>query len=124
MLLRRIYFYTDGACIIFVEEILNRIHMVLTHIAQSTSVIIPVSPEVRMNPIFCVWFILLRAQPHSIILFFRYRLWASIGFSTPGMLPVNYGRTADRHFERPAKHPILHQFFNRLYRYTHSVKLA
>src|SRR3546814_12535226 len=70
MLLRGIYLNRNRALPILIQEILNRVDVVLPHVAQSTTVIIPIPPERGVDAMRTVRFIRCRAQPHIEITLF------------------------------------------------------
>ncbi len=69
MLLRGIDLHFYRAGMILIENILYRVNVVLAHVAQSASVIIPVSPEGTVYTVLVVRFFGSRPEPHLVVEF-------------------------------------------------------
>ena len=67
MVLRSLHFNSDGEFIILTQQILNRVKIVLTHIGQTTTIIIPISAERLVNTMRVIRFVRSRAEPHVIV---------------------------------------------------------
>ncbi len=116
MLLRGVDFHFHRTGIVLIQNILNRVDVMLAHVAQTAAVIIPVSPERAVYAVFVVGLHGSRAEPHVIVKFGGNRFRLQVGFADPVELPVKAGHPADGHFQRPAQCTALHGFLQRLNR--------
>ena len=101
MLLGRIHLHLHRTGLILTQEILHGVDVVLTHIAQATAIIIPVTTESLMHTVRVIGFIRSRAEPHIIIQLRRNRLRLQVFLSYPIELPVETCMLADRDLQRP-----------------------
>ncbi|MPN42473.1 hypothetical protein SDC9_190030 [bioreactor metagenome] len=83
----------------------------LSHISQSSAIVIPVSAEGAMYPVCVVWLVRCRPQPHVIIQLFGDGLWFQVSLTHPEEFPVEPGVLADGHLQWPAQHAAVDQFF-------------
>ena len=67
MLLRSVHLYLHRECPVLAEDVLDRVDVVLAHIAQTASVIVPVSAECLMDTVVIVRLVRSRPQPHVIV---------------------------------------------------------
>src|SRR5690606_18237056 len=57
MLLRGVHFHSNRAFVVFIEEILDGVNIMLAHITQSATIVIPVPPECSMYTMLTIGFI-------------------------------------------------------------------
>src|SRR5579863_10319713 len=95
----------------------------LTHIAQTTAVIVPISTEGLMYPVRMIRFVWRRTEPGFIIQFWWNLHHRQVGFAYPVKFPVEAGMPANGHRQRPAQQSAFHQFLDRLYGGTHPIKI-
>ncbi len=122
MLLGCIYIYLDRTGVVLVEQVLYRIEVVLTHIAEAPTVVIPVSPERLVDAVRVIRLAGCRTQPHIVVELGRYRFRFEVGPAAPVELPVESRDTADSHLQRPSQHAAFHYFLYLFYRCLHSVE--
>src|SRR5690554_3274663 len=101
MLLRCVHLHFHGAGVVLAQHVLHRVDIVLTHITQATTVIIPVSTEGLMHAVCVVRFVWCRPEPHVIVQLLRNRLWFQMRFPNPVELPVESGMLADGYLQGP-----------------------
>jgi hypothetical protein len=123
MLLRSIDLNRYRTCFIFTKQVLNRIKIMLAHIAQAPSVVIPVSSEFCMNSFWIVWLEWRRTKPEVIVEFSGNRLWLQVIKTTPVEFPVVPRNSAYSDFKRPTKYPAVNQLLQRLYGCTQTIEL-
>ncbi len=123
MLLRSIDLNIDRTCIVFSKQVLDRIEIMLSHITQSSSVVIPVTSEFGVHPFRIVWFEWSRAEPEIIIQLFRNRHWLKLVETAPVEFPVETGYAAYRNLKWPSQDAAINYFLQRLHRCLHSIKL-
>src|SRR5687768_4904024 len=109
---------------IFAEEILDRVDIVLPHIAKSTAIIVPVSAEVRMYPVRIIRFVLRGPKPHIVIEIFWNFHRLEVRLADPVKLPVKTGYSTDSHFKRPSEHSTFDNFLDRLHGCTHAIEVV
>ena len=95
----------------------------LTHIAQTTPIIIPISSKFSMNPFRIIRLIWSRAKPEVIVQFRRNRHRFKIVKTTPIKLPVISGYSADSNFKRPTQNPAIDKLFKRFHSSSQTIKL-
>src|SRR5574344_1778392 len=123
MLLRGIHFHLNRTFIVLSEEILYGIHIVLTHIATSTSIIIPIPTECLVHSMRVVRLLRSRPQPHIVVKLCRHRHWIKMLLTYPVKLPVKSCMLGDCNFQRPTEQATLHQFFEREYGSAETIKI-
>src|SRR5664280_616770 len=124
MLLRCIYFNENRTGIILSEHILNRIKIVLTHIAQATSIIIPIASEFCMYSLRVIRLVWCRTKPEVVIQLRRDRHWLKIIKTAPVEFPVVTCYAADCYFKRPSKHPAIDKFLQRFHGCSQTIELV
>ena len=67
MLLGSVHFHLDREVVVLAEEILYRVDIVLSHVGQSASVIVPVSAECLVDTVRIVRLVWCRPEPHVIV---------------------------------------------------------
>ena len=110
MLLRCIHFHLDGELVVLAQEVLYGVYIVLSHVAQSAAVIVPVSTEGLVGAVHIVRLVGCRAQPQVIVKFFGNGLYLKVLLTCPEEFPGEAGGSADAYLERPAQQSAVHQF--------------
>src|SRR5690606_35407185 len=124
MLLRCIHLHTDGACMVFPEEILNRVEIVLTHITQSATVVIPITAEGPVDPMLIVRLVGCWTEPFFVIKLGGYRFRLQICSSYPEKLPVKSGMSAHGDLKRPTQHAAIYQLFDWFNSRIHAIEIG
>ena len=116
---------SDGALVVFTQEVLDGVEVMLAHIAQAAAVIIPVAAEGLVDAVRVVRLIGGGAEPEIVIQLGRDGLLGEVGAAAPLiLLPIEAGRAADHHLERPAQEPALHHFLDLFDPDVHAVKVV
>jgi hypothetical protein len=93
MLLRSIDLHLYREVVILSENILYRVDIVLSHISETATVIIPIATESIMSTMSVIWLIRSWSEPEVIVKSRRDRLRNEILLSSPEELPCEACRT-------------------------------
>ena len=116
MLLWGINFHFHREFIVLAQHILYRIQIVLTHIRQTTTIVIPISAESLVCTMYIIGFVGSRTQPHIIVKFLGNRLLSKVILTHPEELPGETCGTRYGNLQRPTQFTTLYQFLQRLHR--------
>ena len=114
MLCRSVHLDLHREGVIFSENILHGVDVVLTHIAQATAIIIPIATEGLMHTVRIIRLIRSRAEPHVVVEFLRNRLRFEVLLAGPVEFPCEASGSRDPDGERPAENSAVHEFLQRL----------
>ena len=103
MLLRRVYFDLDRKVIVLAQEVLDRVDIVLSHVAQSTGLIVPIATEALVNPVGMVRLDRGWSKPEIIIQLLRNRLRLKIFPASPIELPGKSGGSGNPYGKGPSE---------------------
>src|SRR5262245_4291060 len=102
MLRRRVGFNFHGAGVVFSQEILHRIEIMLTHVSKAPAVVIPVAPERTVHPMRMIWLVGRGAKPHVVVELWWDGLRREIWLSGPcAQLPCEPRNPADGRLQWP-----------------------
>ena len=112
----------DRCLVVFVENVLHGIEVMLPHVAEATAIIVPVATEGAVSAMGIVRFHRRWAKPHIVVELWWHVLFRKIGFTDPEEFPVETGDTGDGDLERPAKQVVHDGFFDLFHRHAHAVE--
>ncbi len=95
----------------------------LSHVAKTSAVVIPVTAELGMDPFRVIRFVWSRAEPEIIVQFRRNRFRLQVVQSAPVEFPVEAGDAAYGNLQRPSQNTAVDKFFKRFHRGVQSIKL-
>src|SRR5690606_10279226 len=98
MLLGRILFYFNRTGVIFPQKVLYRIQLMLAHISQAPSIVVPIAAEGIVYQVLGVGSVWGRSEQSVIIQFLRYRFRLKVGSSYPVEFPVESCKPAHGDF--------------------------
>src|SRR5690606_25445603 len=104
-----------GAGIILAQNVLHGVNIMLAHIAEATAIIIPITPESGMHPVWAIGFVGSRPQPHIVVEFLGHGHGGQVVLAYPVKLPVETSNATDGNLERPSEQTVLHGFFKGFY---------
>ena len=110
------------AFVVLTHDVLNRVEVVLAHVAQAAAVVVPVTPEGAVHAVRVVRFERGRAKPHVVVELPGHGLRCQVGPAAPVVFPIETGDAADGDLERAAEDAALHELPDRLDFGAHAVK--
>src|SRR5690606_20740061 len=112
MLLGGVDFNFHRAGVIFFQKILDRVEVVLAHIPQTTSIIVPIAPERGVGAVFAIGLPGRRSEPHVVIEGLWNGLGLEVGQATPLELPIEARGSPTGYLEGPAQEAIFDALFD------------
>ena len=114
MLCRGVHLDLHREGVIFSENILDWVDVVLSHVSQASRFVVPVATEVLVHTMRMVWLERSRAEPHVVVEFLRNRLRFEVLLAGPVEFPCEASGSRDPDGERPAENSAVHEFLQRL----------
>ena len=124
MLGRAVDFDPDRAGVVFFQQVLHRVQVVLAHVAQPAAVIIPVAAEGAVGAVLVVGLEGRRTEPQVIVESLRNRFGLEVGQPAPEELERESLPLADHRAQRPAEQPVFDHLFDGLDLGAESVEAA
>ena len=115
VLLWSIHFHLYRVGIVLAQDVLHGVDIVLTHIAEAASVVVPIAAEGGVHAMTVVGLIWSRAEPHIVVEFLRHRFGHQVLLAHPVEFPSKSGSTGDSYFQRPSKQTAINEFFQRFH---------
>ena len=113
VLLRRIYLHLHGELVVLAQHILHGVEVVLTHIGESATVVVPVAAESLMSAMDVVRLEGSRAQPHIIVELCGHGLRREVVLAHPEEFPCEARGAGDGHLQRPSEQSALDELLKR-----------
>ena len=110
------------ALVVFAHDVLDRVEVVLAHVAQAAAVVVPVTSEGTMHTMRVVRLEWGGAKPHVVVELLGHGLWCQVGPATPVVFPVETGDATDGNLEWATEDPALDEFPERLDLCAHAIK--
>ena len=122
MLLRGVDLDLHGRGVVLAQQVLYGVHVVLAHVRQAASVVVPVTAERAVDTVFVVGLVRRRAEPHVVIQFGRNGLRREVLLPHPEEFPGEARGSRDGHLEGPSQQSAVDQLLQRLDRRAQSVE--
>ena len=102
-----------GRRTVLAQQILYGVHVVLPHVRKAAAVVIPIAAEGLVHAVFVVGFVGRGAEPHVVVQFGGDALRPEVLLADPVEFPGEARGARNGHFQRPAQHPAVDEFFER-----------
>ena len=125
MLLRTLIVDLDRARVILAEEVLQRIEIVLGHVAETAGIVVPVAAERGAHAVVAVRTPRRRTKPHLVVEALRNRIHGRVDATGPAELPAEAladAKHAAHRFTLARDQIILDHLANRLHRRAETVE--
>ena len=122
MLLRSIHLNLDGRRIVLAENVLHGVEIVLAHIAQTTTVVVPVAAEGLVGTVDVVGLEGSRTEPHVVVKLCRDGFGLQVLLAHPEEFPGEARSTADGNLQRPTQHTAVNELLQGLNRCAETIE--